>query len=260
MRQRCGDRNGFRSKRVRLAYRQTVVAADIIHGVQTIRTRVNVTDSETTCRVRFGDTQERVLDESGVRQVLMNTHQHTNERVYRQRVIDTSSVLQGVDLIARGERVAETAQGHFLVIVTYGRAEIDGISRAVVQRVFELHHQFLAAHLDIRRVLLRRGHQQVRGYVVQLQILVERDLDPVTMKIDRTHLRFSEQRYRRLRILRPALRSHAPIGTANKQRSKQCYENPFFHLRVQKYNKFCTYANFGGFFNKLSSLGVGGRG
>ena len=80
-------------------------------------------------------------------------------------------------------------QWHFLPVVANRITEIDGVGCAIMQRVLELNNQFLTALLDIRRILLRRGHHEVTHDVIELYILIEGNLNAVSVEVERTYLR-----------------------------------------------------------------------
>ena len=124
-------------------------------------------------------------------------------------------------------------QRHFLPIVTYRIAEIDGVCRAVTQGVLQLDDQFLSPHLNIRRRLLRRRHQQVLSDIIELKILIESDLNPLALEIQRPHLGFTTSRHRRRGIFRPSLRTYTTISTRRyKKRQEEDikYLSEYLHL------------------------------
>ena len=80
----------------------------------------------------------------------MNTDEHAIYGIERLRLIHASEMHERIYLGTGREKEREATEWHFLSVVADGRTEIDGISSAVMQRVFELHNQFLTASLDLR--------------------------------------------------------------------------------------------------------------
>ena len=111
---------------------------------------MDITDSETAGRVRLGDAKEWITDKGCVVHVLMNTDEHAIYGIERLRLIHASEMHERVYLGTGREEERESTKRHFLAVVADGRAEIDSISGTVMQRVFELHNQFLTASLDFR--------------------------------------------------------------------------------------------------------------
>ena len=110
---------------------------------------------------------------------------------------------------------------HFLPIVAYRVAEIEGISGTIPQGVLQLDNQFFSSHLDIRRRLLRRGHQQVLSNIIELKILIESDLNPLAFEIQRTHLRLAAAGLRRSGVFRSTLRTYPTVSASRDKKRKK---------------------------------------
>ena len=100
-------------------------------------------------RLSLGDAKEWITNKGCVVHVLMNTDEHAIYGIERLCLIHASEMHERVYLGTGREKERESTKRHFLAVVTNGRTEIDGIGSAVVQRVFELHNQFLTASLDL---------------------------------------------------------------------------------------------------------------
>ncbi len=82
-----------------------------------------------------------------------------------------------VDLIARREYVAHRVQRVGLVVVLYGRAEVEGVGRVFEQRVLDRDDDAAAATRQRGLLLHRRRGVELLLLVLDLDVFVELDID-----------------------------------------------------------------------------------
>ena len=206
----------------RLTRSQTIVTANIIDRIKTVRAALHVPDSESAHGIRTTNAGKRHLQKCRVVHVLMDTDDDALLRIQIRGIIHLSAHFQGIDLRSRGESKRVIRERITLPIIANSIAEIEGVCGVAPKRVRKLNHHLLSAHLHVRRTLLRRGHQKILTHVIQLQIFIETDLNTVPVKIERTVLRLRTNRLRCKRVPRTALRTYASVCTRHQcQRGKQ---------------------------------------
>ena len=191
-----------------------VVARDIIQSVQTIDAAMDVLDGELSFFIRARNTRERLLLKSRIGQILMNACVDVRYRIQVLGVNHYTTHLQCVNLRSGSKRECVALQGITLVVVTYGRAEIDSVGSRVTQLAIKCDGQFLAIGTHLGRALLRWGNKHLIDDIIQLQILVKSNLYSIFVIIHRSVYGDLFDHLGRRFVLGPTLGTYPSIGAS----------------------------------------------
>ena len=115
--------------------------------------------------------------------------------------------------------------------ITYRMPEIERVGRVGFECVLKEDNEVLPGCLNLRRMLLRRGHKQVLTDVIQLQILAERNVNLLPCKLQCTVLRDRTNGCRRNRVPRATLGSDTSVRTTRANQNYTYDRDYFSHCR-----------------------------
>ena len=197
-----------------------LVVVAVVVGIDAVAHGLQVLRDEYTVALRAGDLRGFVLEHRRVvvagcldRVGLEEIDKRAAQRVGLLAILRIARHNERVDRRARREDVAQATQGVTLVIIGHGRAELDGVGGVLVERVgLNLHRYATASERDGRLLAHCRRGVDLLLLILQLDILVEGEIDPVATKVGRIKLGRNGHNNRRQRVARTARRG-ADRGT-----------------------------------------------
>ncbi len=168
-----------------------------------------------TLLVGASDALKRQSPDGGVREVAVDTHEHSLCRLECACLKYHSRHLHRVDGVAGGEVDGKSVKLVGLVQVLYCIGEVDGIGHVGDQGVAQLHGHFFPVGGDRRDVFLcRRNHNLVHD-ILHLHIFIECDGDFIAFKIGAAYFRVAPYIFRRVNVIVSSC--GAPYGGARRQ-------------------------------------------
>ena len=139
---------------------EAIVLVGILQGIGAVAARRKATNSEAAIAISARHPFEGSLVEGAIGQVAMQAYKDSLDRLQVRCVEHRARYGQRINMLTRSERQRKVSQRVTLVEVHDGIIEVDAIGCVLLEAIFELHHDFLAIHLDDRLVDLRGRYHQ----------------------------------------------------------------------------------------------------
>ena len=168
-----------------------LVVVAVVVGIDAVTHRLQVLRDEDTVALRAGDLRGLILEHRRVvvagrldRVGLEEIDKRAAQRVGLLAILRVARHHERVDRGACREDVAQATQGVTLVIVGYGRAELDGVGGIFVERVGLKLYRYASASERDGRLLAHCGRGvDLLLLILELDILVESEVDAVASEV-----------------------------------------------------------------------------
>ena len=204
------------------------VVVHILQGISAIGAWGDTFHDKVATTVSTRDAQQRLGLESRVGEVIVKSHHHTLDRFKVAGIKHIAGHLKGINLLACGESIGVRPHRIAFIIISDGVTEVNGIGGVLLQRVLQLHNDFLARSLDLCHFQLRRRDDDFVCGILQFDELVEVDGDLLAFHVHRLVVRNTTDYLWRIVIIPSAIRT-AHLGAGGNGQQPAGYVDEFLH-------------------------------